>query len=114
MIKCFYALDRGISVVIFPEGTIPQKGLPKMIPFKDGPFRIAIEKKVPVVPVTMPYNRKILPDDGKYLIKPGRAKVIIHQPIETKGMSLKDIGRLKKEVFEIIEKQLLLSDKKNI
>ena len=37
-----------------------------MIPFKDGPFRIAIEKKVPVVPVTMPYNRQILPDDGKY------------------------------------------------
>lgn len=106
MIQSFEAIDKKIGLAIFPEGTIPQQGSPKMISFKDGPFRIAIEKQIPVVPVTIPYNWIILPDDGKFTPHRHLLKTIIHEPIETKGMTNADVDSLKEKTFRIIEKEL--------
>lgn len=105
MLKCSEAIDNTISVALFPEGTIPKGNHPTMIPFKDGAFRIAIEKQVPVVPVTIPYNWIILPD-GKYFIQWHVMKVILHEPIETKGMTLDDVSELKQKTFTIIQEEL--------
>lgn len=102
------ALEEGKSLTIFPEGGIFTKEPPQLVPFKDGAFRLAIEKQVPIVPVTLPYNWIILPDDGNLLIdkKDRRVKAIFHEPIETKGMVIKDIQKLKEHTFSIIEKEL--------
>lgn len=102
------ALEEGKSLTIFPEGGIFSRNPPQLVPFKDGAFRLAIEKQVPVVPVTLPFNWIILPDDGKLLINKGNRKVkaIFHEPIETKGLDLKEIPILKGRVFSIIEKEL--------
>ena len=101
-------LDEGRSLAIFPEGGILTKEPPKLVPFKDGAFRLAIEKQVPIVPVTLPFNWIILPDDGKLMInkRDGKVKAIFHEPIETKGMVIKDIKLLKERTFGIIEKEL--------
>ncbi|GAB3828647.1 hypothetical protein GCM10028895_42440 [Pontibacter rugosus] len=65
-IKSSKTLEEGRSLVIFPEGTIPKTAGEQMMAFKDGPFKLAIEKQLPVVPITMPYNQHFLPDlDGK-------------------------------------------------
>lgn len=100
-------IDKGISIAIFPEGTIPETA-PQLGNFKNGPFKLAIEKQVPIVPVTYLNNWKILPDvrKGKKPVSdggPGKARVIIHKPIETKGLSEDDIETLKKQVYEVIE-----------
>jgi 1-acyl-sn-glycerol-3-phosphate acyltransferase len=101
------ALDNGSSLIIFPEGTIPKAGNnPNMIDFKDGAFKIAIEKGVPVVPVTIPYNYLILPDDHKLSAQLHICKVIFHEPIETTDMTLKDVSALKQRVFDIISSEL--------
>lgn len=100
------AIDDGKSLVIFPEGGIVTTSPPKMGRFKDGPFRIAIEKQIPIIPVTIPYNWIILPDDGKMLVTWRRSKLIYHEPIETVGMTLEDIDRLKEKVYHIIDKEL--------
>ena len=50
------AIDEGKSLIIFPEGGIITKHPPRMSSFKDGAFRTAIEKQIPVVPVTIPNN----------------------------------------------------------
>lgn len=107
MVKCYEFLDKGISVAIFPEGTIPKNGRYQMIPFKEGAFRMAIEKQVPIVPVTIPYNWFILPDDGVFIPHRYQMKMIIHEPIETKGMTLDQIQELSDKTFSIIQNELI-------
>jgi 1-acyl-sn-glycerol-3-phosphate acyltransferase len=100
-------IDRGECVVIFPEGTIP-KTAPKMKPFKNGAFRLAIEKQVPIVPVTFTANWKLL--QGSVFLKgkagPGITKAIIHEPVYTKGLLADDVVELKNKVYRIIESGL--------
>lgn len=99
------ALDIGKSLVIFPEGGIISKNLPDMASFKDGAFRLAIEKQIPIVPVTIPYNWIILPDlDFILLWHP--LKVIFHPPVETSGMTLDELDQLKKKVFGLMDETL--------
>ena len=86
--KSLKAIDKGKSLVIYPEGGIVTLGEPAMGPFKDGAFRIAIEKQIPVVPVTLPNNWIILPPE-EFLIRLKPIKIIIHEPIETTGMTAK-------------------------
>ncbi len=100
------AIDEGKSLVIYPEGGMVTKEPPQMCVFKDGAFRTAIEKQIPIVPVTIPYNWIILPDKEKMRLHRGTVKVIFHSPIETKGMTLNDISELKQRVFSIIDTEL--------
>jgi len=80
-------LDKGISITLFPEGGI-QSHFPQMARFKNGPFRLAIEKQVPIVPISFLDNWLLLPDDFRRSVgRPGLSRVIIHEPIETKGMT---------------------------
>ncbi len=96
------AIDQHRSIVIFPEGKIDYKAQPGLLPFKDGPFRIAIEKQIPIVPVTIPFNWIILPDDGKYFINPGVIEVIFHEPIPTTGLSMEDLPVLRQQTHAVI------------
>lgn len=104
--RAMQAIDEGKSLVIFPEGGILTKHAPKMIKFKDGAFRVAIEKQIPIVPVTIPNNWIILPDQEPLLLRWGLMKVIFHEPIDTKGMTLKDVDALKDQAYSIIHTEL--------
>jgi 1-acyl-sn-glycerol-3-phosphate acyltransferase len=99
------AIDEGKSLVIFPEGGIITLKDPVMGRFKDGAFRIAIEKQIAIVPVTIPFNWIILPPD-QFLLRWHPLKVIVHEPIETKGLSVNDIDGLKQRLFSIIDEEL--------
>lgn len=104
-LKSKQAIDDGKSLVLYPEGGIFTEHPPAMMRFKDGAFRLAIEKQIPIVPVTIPYNWIILPPD-EFLLRQGNIKVIFHEPIETRGMTLDDTDQLKLRVFEIIDQEL--------
>ena len=99
------AIDQGKNLVIFPEGGIVTQKDPGMGPFKDGAFRIAIEKQIAIVPVTIPYNWIILPPD-QFLLRWHKLKVVFHEPIETTGMTLADVDGLKRKLFTIINQEL--------
>ena len=105
MVKTMQALDEGKSLVIYPEGGIISTTPPEMALFKDGAFRAAIEKQIPIVPVTIPHNWIILPD-GEFLVHWGVITVIFHEPIETTGLTLNDIGRIKELVRDTIATEL--------
>ena len=99
-------VDNGISISLFPEGTIHHNG-PVMGRYKNGPFRLAIEKQIPIVPITFLNNWILFPDDyPKRLGHPGIAHVILHKPIPTKGMTQDDLERLKSEVYAVINQPL--------
>ncbi|MBL7863907.1 MAG: 1-acyl-sn-glycerol-3-phosphate acyltransferase [Cyclobacteriaceae bacterium] len=104
-VKSGMAIDEGKSLVIYPEGGIFSPYPPQLARFKDGPFRLAIEKQIPLVPVTIPRNWIILPPH-EFLVRLGVVEVIFHEPIETRGMTMADKDRLKEQVFQIITNEL--------
>lgn len=106
MLRSMQAIEEGKSLVIFPEGGMITKRPPHMHAFKDGAFRTAIEKQIPIVPVTIPYNWIILPDQSPLCLHRSKIMVIFHDPIETKGYSLKQVDELKRRVFEVIDSEL--------
>ncbi len=105
------SLAEGRNLVIFPEGTIPETAGEQLLRFKDGPFKLAIENQLPVVPVTMPYNHKFLPDVGGLKVRWHPLKIVIHEPIETSGMTLQDLPLLKEKVFQIIQSEITKHNK---
>jgi 1-acyl-sn-glycerol-3-phosphate acyltransferase len=82
--------ERGISVLLFPEGGRTEAGIR---PFKEGAAYIAIKAGVPIVPVGLVNIRGILPMNSLRL-RPGKVEINIGEPIETAGMTLRDRTRL--------------------
>lgn len=72
-------LRQGINMMIYIEGHRSFDG--KLLPFKKGPFYLAIECGVPVVPVTIAGSHQVMPK-GRFAIEPGTVTVIFHPPIE--------------------------------
>ena len=106
LLNTLKAIDSGKSLVIYPEGGIVTPDPPVMFPFKDGAFRAAVEKQIPIVPVTIPFNWIILPDQRPLRLRWGKIKVIFHEPIETRGMNMEDVQKLKQVVYTVINAEL--------
>jgi 1-acyl-sn-glycerol-3-phosphate acyltransferase len=106
MITMRNTLEEGRSLVIFPEGGIYGEKPPQMTSFKEGAFRLAIETKTPIVPITILYNWYLLADDGRFLPRRHACKAIFHEPISTKNLTLDDINSLRMQVFGIIANEL--------
>ncbi|MCZ4222876.1 lysophospholipid acyltransferase family protein [Pedobacter rhodius] len=101
-------LEKGMSLVIFPEGKIDDHYPPKLGEFKNGPFRLAIDKNIPLVPVSITNVWKINWDDGaRYGSKPGICDIYIHKPINTSGLTDADTDDLKNKVFNLINSKLV-------
>jgi 1-acyl-sn-glycerol-3-phosphate acyltransferase len=105
--KAGEALELGRSVMIFPEGTMPETA-PKMKRFKNGAFKLAIENQVPIVPLTLITNWKLFSDHTDIFGRgrPGICRAKIHKPISTKGMTDKDLVSLREQTFNTINQEL--------
>lgn len=101
-------LRKGTSILIMPEGTRNRTGKP-LKEFHDGAFRIAIETQTPLLPMVVLNCRKLMPLDT-ILITPGTIGVRFLKPIETKGLTEKDIPDLKEKVYRIQEEVILKED----
>jgi 1-acyl-sn-glycerol-3-phosphate acyltransferase len=88
-------LINGTSVVIFPEGTRSGSGKPGV--FKRGAFKLAIDFGLPILPVTVIDTKNILPANSMYL-SPGKAKMVIHKPIDISPYNEKNMDELIKRV----------------
>jgi len=97
-------LANGTSMVMFPEGGIAVDFPPKVQEFKSGAFRLAIEQKVPIIPVSSLNTWRTFWDDGvKYGTKPGVCNVFVHKPIETAHLTVADADALRDEVKRLME-----------
>ena len=74
-------LRQGLNMTIYVEGHRSFDG--KLLPFKKGPFYLAMECGVAVVPVTIAGTHYVMPK-GRFAIKPGTVTVVFHAPIEPK------------------------------
>ena len=104
-------LTQGQNMVIYPEGGIPKEDI-RLFRFKKGPFRLAIEEQVSIIPITFADNKSLFPID--YLRgKPGIARITIHNAVCTKGMNEKNIEKLKHRIYNIIESELIRYENEN-
>jgi 1-acyl-sn-glycerol-3-phosphate acyltransferase len=101
------ALQEGKNVLLFPEGGIIS-GDETLSKFKDGPFRIAIETGTPIVPITIPFNWIILPDENVSMFNKNHAhiRIIVHKPIDTSKMTISDLDSLKELTHQRIKDEL--------
>ena len=72
-------VKRGIHMMIYVEGHRSFDG--KLLPFKKGPFYLAEECQMPVVPITISGTHYVMPK-RRFSIKPGLVTLIFHKPIE--------------------------------
>jgi 1-acyl-sn-glycerol-3-phosphate acyltransferase len=86
---------QGLSLLVFPEGTRSPDG--RLLPFRPGPFTIAIEAQAPVMPITIIGTRSIMPK-GEIGIRPGRVRLVFHPPVETAGLTVADREALMERV----------------
>ncbi len=96
-------LARGMSVMIFPEGTRSAKGT--LLPFKSGAFRLALDAQVPVLPIAVHGTAHGMPKGGPW-VRPCRAFARILAPVETAGRPPEDAVRLRDEVRRRIAAEL--------
>lgn len=71
-------LAKGIHITIFVEGTRSRDG--RMLPFKKGPFYLAMESGAPCIPVSIHDTERIMPK-GSIGIRPGTAHITFHAPL---------------------------------
>jgi len=96
-------LEKGNSIFIFPEGGIIfREG--RMHTFKNGAFRLAIEKQVPIVPITFRNNYRMLQTGSFWMAdaRPGLSVVLVHAPIDTQGMNTQELVDLRERTYRII------------
>jgi 1-acyl-sn-glycerol-3-phosphate acyltransferase len=79
--------EQGLNMTIYVEGKRSFDG--KLLPFKKGPFYLAMECGVPVVPVTIAGTFNLMPK-GRFAIKPGTATVTFHPPIEPRDFGSRE------------------------
>lgn len=97
-------LKSGLSICIFPEGGVPDEDI-MLDEFKDGAFRLAINHKIPIVPLTFADNKKRFPFIF-FSGSPGRMRVKIHEFLPTEDLEIKDTKALNDKARHIILNQL--------
>ena len=80
-------LQQGLHMIIFPEGTRSVDG--RLLPFKKGPFHLAMESGVFVVPVTMLGTFECWPKT-RFALRPGTATVVFHPPVDPQASTDRD------------------------
>ena len=72
------------SLIVFPEGTRSVDGAVGR--FKKGPFLVAIDAQLPIVPVSVSGSRHVM-SKGRLMVCPGEVRLTIHAPIPTAGVT---------------------------
>ena len=103
MAKARGYLQRGMSVMIFPEGTRSRDG--KLLPFKAGAFKLAVDAGVPVLPIAVSGTAQGMPK-GTPWVRPSRLTVRILDPVPTAGLGDRDLRRLRDGVRDAIARAL--------
>ena len=97
-------LDQGMSLFIFPEGTRSRTG--NIQPFKNGAFKLAIEKKISIVPIAILGSFFAFPTDTWIFNRKVQMTVKVFPEIDASKFEMRDHVKLKDMVYELISKAL--------
>jgi 1-acyl-sn-glycerol-3-phosphate acyltransferase len=114
--KAALRIREGASVVVYAEGTRGDSYA--LRPFKKGPFVLAIQAGVPIIPVVIMGTREVMPR-GQWLVNPGVVHLHFLDPIPTEGMTFADRERLVAKVWTSMANTMhsvygIESDRRNV
>jgi 1-acyl-sn-glycerol-3-phosphate acyltransferase len=100
-------LRAGGNILIFPEGTTHTDGVPR--DFRHGIFKLAIEQKMNILPITLKYNKDIGSERGEpvnfHNIFDNQLDIYIHDLIDSEVddcYKINDYLALKQKTFDLI------------
>ncbi|PYX99069.1 MAG: 1-acyl-sn-glycerol-3-phosphate acyltransferase [Acidobacteria bacterium] len=98
-------MSRGLNMTVFPEGTRSRDG--RLLPFKKGPFYLAMDSGIPVVAVTILGSESLMPK-GSSLIHPGTVRLVFHAQISPKQFTDNDdlISAVRSEIASALPPSL--------
>lgn len=99
-------LRKGISILVFPEGTFNTTDKP-LKEFYDGAFRIAIETGTPIKPVLLLDTYSRMNYTSVFSLNPGRSRAIFLPEVSVNGLGISDVTSLKEKVYSMMEKTLI-------
>ena len=102
-------INKGISVLVFPEGTFNKTNQP-LKEFYDGAFRVAIETQTPIKPVLFLDAYRRMPYESLFCMTPGRSRIVYLDEINVTGYTSADVEKLKHEVYKVMENKLIEYD----
>ena len=97
--KGFDRLPKGVSVMVFAEGTRSPDG--QIHEFKKGGFITAVARKLPILPVTVNGSRRVM-RKGSFTLKPGKIQVVIGDPIDTSGYTNDTVQELIDKTRQVV------------
>jgi 1-acyl-sn-glycerol-3-phosphate acyltransferase len=102
-------MARGLNMTVFPEGTRSRDG--RLLPFKKGPFYLAMDSGIPIVPVTILGSELLMPK-GSSTIHPGVVRLKFHPPISPTQFSDKEelISAVRREIASSLPAALREAD----
>jgi len=98
-------IKKGISVLVFPEGTFNLTNKP-LKDFYDGAFRVAIETQTPIKPVLFLDTYSRMNYKTIFSLTPGKCRAVYLEEISVEGLTVKETQMLKEKVYSIMENKL--------
>jgi len=98
-------LRQGVSVLFFPEGT--RSASAEMDTFKNGAFKLAIQEKIPVLPIAINGTRQIIPRGGWIFQTKAYCTLRVFPAIETKDYLPEDFSHLRDTVRDKLNENLI-------
>jgi 1-acyl-sn-glycerol-3-phosphate acyltransferase len=102
MIAC---LQNGMHLCLYPEGTRNKTNEP-LQKFHDGAFKVAIAAQVDIIPAIIKGTKQALPANKTFWLWPQKITLTFLPAISTNGLTEKDVVALKKNVWEVMRKEL--------
>ena len=99
----YSVIKSGQSLFVFPEGTFASAA--RLLPFRLGAFRAAVDNGCPIIPVAIRGTRYIWPADS-WLLRPGRVTVTFGQPLKATGQDWSEIIRLRDSARQFISETI--------
>ena len=102
------ALNAGVSILVFPEGTRNRTDNP-LKDFHLGAFRVAAKAQVPIIPIVLTNTRSLQPVNTLRFY-PGKGDMTFLPPISSEGYTLETASFLKDKVWEEMNQAILERD----
>ncbi len=102
LLKSAGVLREGTSVIVFPEGTRSRDG--RIQRFRKGPFQLALNSRVPILPITILGTMKAISQKSLYIV-PCPVKMVISKPIDVSEYGAREVKRLMEDAQRIIKGQ---------
>ncbi len=98
-------LKKGISILVFPEGTFNLTTHP-LKEFYDGAFRVAIQTQTSIQPVLFLDTYDRMHYRHIFSMTPGKCRIVYLEPVEVNGIELNQLQHLREKVFQKMDQKL--------